>query len=368
MRAATLRIRLDSGIDLKPGAPAEKAAAILAVLLLQCVFPAFAQPRQIPQASPLPARVEIRVQAAPEKATVGDPIQIDLDISLPKGWQAETPKLESRLGDFEILRYYPGPDVPGGELSPARSGPSSSGETAGHYKARVVAALYRTGAFEFPALEISLRAPDGKTSKVFSNPVKIQIVSVLAGTDPQLKALKKQAEIQAPVDWLFWTAIGLLLAICAGLAWMLYLKRRRPASSVLAQPQPDPLVMAEADLRALIGRGLLDRGFVKQFYVALSEILKRILQAGMGVHTIEKTTSEIMDELRHRQAMAGAADYLDLIEAVLIGCDLVKFAKYVPSRVENDESIKNALRILEAAKRQKSAPPALDQPAAAGVS
>ena len=66
--------------------------------------------------------------------------------------------------------------------------------------------------------------------------------------------------------------------------------------------------------------------------------------------------------------MPEAAEYLDLIEAVLFGCDLVKFAKYVPSRVENDESIKNALRILEAVKKQKSATPALDQLAIAGVS
>ena len=43
-------------------------------------------------------------------------------------------------------------------------------------------------------------------------------------------------------------------------------------------------------------------GLVKPFYVALSDIVKRILESGYGIQTLEKTTGEVMDNLRQRPA------------------------------------------------------------------
>lgn len=340
------------------------------VQLLVMVQLCFAQPAPALQPPTLPAGVEIKIQAQPQKATVGDPIQIDLDISLPKGYQAILPKIGSQLGDFAIIQYYPGPDVPSASgpqaAPPAGAGTPAREATPAHHKARIVAALYKTGDFEFPSVEIALRTPDGKGIKVSSQPVKVQILSVLSGKDSQLKALKKQAEIQEPVRWLLWIATGFLLLILAALAWWLY-QRRRPAFQTPSQPQVDPLVLAEADLRDLIGRGLLESGFVKQFYVGLSYIVKRILEAGYGIKTVEKTTSEIMEELHRGPAAPEAAENLRRIESVLFGCDLVKFAKYVPSRVESNDSITSALQILGSVKKLKSASPVAGQAAAAGV-
>jgi glutamate synthase (NADPH/NADH) small chain len=48
------------------------------------------------------------------------------------------------------------------------------------------------------------------------------------------------------------------------LAWRLVKRRRRPAAALPIHPELDPLELAETELRDLVGRGLLEKGFVKQ--------------------------------------------------------------------------------------------------------
>jgi len=338
---------------------------MLVIMVRLCL----AQSAPPPLPPPLPAGVEIRVQAQPQKATVGDPIRISLDITLPKGFQATLPKLGNQLGDFAILEYYPGPSIPAPAGSPSSpsAGPAPRDGAPVHHQAQIVAALYRTGEFEFPPVQITLRTPDGKEINATSQAVIIQIQSVLNDKEPQLKALKRQAEIQEPVRWLLWLSLAFLLLIIASLAWWMYQRRKRTSFQLPAHAQIDPLVLAEADLRDLIRRGLLESGFVKQFYVLLADIVKRIVEAGYAIQTVEKTTSEIMEELHLNSAAYQAAKDLQRIESVLFECDLVKFAKYVPSKSENNTAVGNAFLILDSVKKLRSAPPVTAQPAVAGA-
>jgi hypothetical protein len=343
----------------------EKTSTTVLQLLL-VLSPALAQNDVVTPAAELPAGVEIIVRAQPQKATVGDPIRIDVDVSLPKGYQASVANPGNQLGEFAVLEFYPGPSLPSDASPPLPTKPAPQGAPA-HYQARIIAALYKTGEFEFPSLPIVLWAADGRETTVSSKPVKIQIESVLTEKEPKLKELKKQAEIQEPVRWVLWITLALLLLIVAAAAWWLYQRRRRPAYHSPAQPQADPLVLAETDLHDLVGRGLLEKGFIKQFYVLLSEIAKRILEAGYGIKTIEKTTSEIMAEL-HRSPLAdhGASD-LRCVESLLCECDLVKFAKYVPSKTEIESAVKGCFQILESARKIRDMPPAAGEPAVAGA-
>jgi len=182
---------------------------------------------------------------------------------------------------------------------------------------------------------------------------------VLTDKDQDLKDLKKQAEIHEPVRWIFWLALALLLALLAALAWWWWQRRRRaPELRLPAQPQMDPLSLVEAELRDLLARRLIENGFVKRFYVALSEIAKKILEAGYGIQTAEKTSSEILESLRNGGCVAPSGN-LRHIEELLLACDLVKFAKYVPSGPENEAAVKNTVQILEACRKQRETPPAV---------
>ncbi len=313
-----------------------------------------------------PPGVELRLNAEPQKATIGDLVRIDLDLTLPKGYQVRLPQLGTQAGDFSILEVFPGPTVPDLAPSPASSpaktagGPEPSG--ASHHHARIVVAAYKTGELTFPSLQLSLRDPAGKESFLSTPPARIQIQTVLSEKDQNLKDLKKQAEIPEPSRWLLWLALGLVALILAALAWWFCRRRSRVSEVAFSGPQLDPLQLAEAELRDLLGRGLLEKSLVKQFYVALSDIVKRILEAGYGIPAIEKTTDEILEALRAEDSPPVPLEELDSVAIFLGACDLVKFARCIPSQAESDQAVQGAYRVLLLCRNRKAA---LTAPAAA---
>jgi hypothetical protein len=314
------------------------------------------------QSPQLPPGVEIKIEAQPRKALVGDPIRIDLELTLPQSYQFRLPMLESPTAEFTILEPFTDVTVSEGENKKEK--PPADGRI--RHRKRATVALYKVGEFEFPPLQLSLRSPEGKETVAATQPLKIHIQSVLSEKEQNLKDLKKQAEIPDPVNWILWLAVLLvLLAVAAGVWWW-WQRRRRPALPVPEQLLVDPLASAEADLHDLLARRWLENGFVKQFYVALSDIVKKILESGYGIHTLEKTTPEVMENLREQRAGASTQD-LASIESLLIHCDLVKFAKYVPSKTETENAVKDAFQILDACKRSRALPAAPAAEPLAGV-
>jgi Mg2+/Co2+ transporter CorC len=87
-----------------------------------------------------------------------------------------------------------------------------------------------------------------------------------------------------------------------------------------------------------------------------------MLESGYKISAIEQTTDEIMAAL-HNKPPINSSD-AELISSFLISCDLVKFAKYIPSKSEQETAVKNALEILEQAKKQSAA--GSGQPAVVG--
>jgi hypothetical protein len=324
---------------------------LITVALMVASTVAWARQSQEPQ--PLPPDVNITADARPAAATIGDPIRIELTISMPRGFQARLPELKDQVGEFTVLEPHPGPAT--APTNAARPAPGGAETDAADHQIRresFLVAVFRTGSFEFPSLPVTVLDSSGKEYSAASPPVKIEIRSVLTGKDDQLKGLKKQAEIEDPARWIFRLGLVLVLLILALLGWLLWRKRRRPESPRSEMPGLDPYMLAEADLRDLLGRDLLERGFVKQFYVGLSEIVKRVLEAGYRISTSEKTTSEIMEALSQISPASPAGTESARIESFLSGCDLVKFAKYLPSKDENDASVHSALAILETCRRR----------------
>ena len=327
--------------------PQRRFSRILFEVLLTAI--AFAWPAAKTQqaadkiGNSLPPGVEIRVDAVPKTATVGDLIQIDLDLALPPGYRAQIPKPETKTGDFSILDFLPGPQIP--EVGELPESERKQGISVQHHRTRIFAAIYKTGTFVFPSLPILLRTDKGTETVIPSPPVSIEIQSVLTGADLNLKDLKKQAEIKESRRWFLWIALLAACCIVVLVVWRIR-HRRRPRGSFSSRPGRDPLEAAAADLRNLLARGLPEQGREKEFYILLSQIVKRIIEIGYRIHTAEQTTSEIMDSLcRNHAAEPGN---LEPIESFLLRCDMVKFAKYVPSKSEQKAACADALGILKA--------------------
>ena len=306
-----------------------------ALLLFSPVPPAAGQANPNAQQPALPPGLAVEIKAPPQTATVGDAIRLDLDVSLPPGYQAETPAIDKQLGDFTVLESA---------ADPAAQKPTPPNPTV-HYRAHITAAAYRPGSLEFPPVQITVRAPDGKSITIASAPVKIEIRSVLSEKDRNLKDLKTQTEMPEPIRWGLWLGIFLALAIAALVTWLIWKRRKKQMPSIPPPPPKDLLDLAEEELRQLLGRGWPDSASLKPFYVRLSDIVKRILEAGYGIHTAEQTTAEIMDVLQSRPERK--TEDMEKTESFLRRCDLVKFAKYVPPDGEHDAAANESRQILK---------------------
>ncbi len=311
----------------------KKSAQPPAIAAFCCIFVLVSLAGSATQ-SLLPPEVSVRLEATPEKAAVGDPITVRIDVKTPPGFRVEILKPQSPSGDFSVLNFSPESPV---------SEPEGG---AIHHQARMTAAVYKTGAFEFPPVRIALEDGSGVRTEALSPSVKIDIRSVV-GKDFKLKDLKKQADIPDKFRWLTWLALAFALCILTLIGRRLWNRKRNVRRLPdAATPARDPLDIAESDLEALLAGGLPAEGREKKFYILLSDVVKRILEAGFKISAAEQTTSEIMGSMRRVSGLS--AEMLELVESFLVRCDLVKFARYRPSTSEHEAAGENARKILAA--------------------
>ena len=144
--------------------------------------------------------------------------------------RAIRPKSPNRLRSrptVSIMDFFPGPALPDATSLRNPLGRRAPGRSPVHHRARVVIAIYRTGKFTFPSIPVKIKAAGGEEIAVSSPPVDIQIQSVLAGKNPALKDLKKQAEIPEPTRWLLWRIVALSACLLCAIVWYLW-RRRAP--------------------------------------------------------------------------------------------------------------------------------------------
>jgi hypothetical protein len=120
----------------------------------------------------------------------------------------------------------------------------------------------------------------------------------------------------------------------------LYRRARRPIDLTTAVADTRmPWEIALEELGKLRASDLLARGEYKLFYLELSDIFRRYLEKRYGIYALERTTVEIIDEFRK---LALDSKEEKTIHEFLDGCDLVKFAKFVPTAEDIERDFQTA--------------------------
>ncbi len=151
---------------------------------------------------------------------------------------------------------------------------------------------------------------------------------------------------KAPVDGVFSWGSGLLKAsvsiwlflaifiICA-----VRLATAKPVTrKVKIIPPTPPHKTAIAAIEEL-KNGEREGEHLKEYYMALTDVLRQYINDRFGFNAREMTTFEIVDKLR----TTGDASALDELHEILSTADLVKFAKYEASLAESDRTLLQAV-------------------------
>jgi hypothetical protein len=272
--------------------------------------------------------------------TVGDLVRVTLEVHRPNDLKIQPPALERELGEWIVRQFK--------QVASSKSEPGWSTETF-----ELELTIYKTGEFQIPPLSLGLVGSDGTKGVVSSSPVKVKVESVLGSRDSVLKDLKPQAEILPDYKpfLLFLAAVGAFSVLIFQL--VRHFRKRQRITVSLPVDTRTPEEIAREALKRLLARQLIEQGLFKVFYLGISEIIKRYLGVRLGIISLERTTEEILDDLR---SIGLSENHYRVTRTFLEDCDLVKFAKYHPSPHEVEGVVKTAFGILDATEMELSPP------------
>lgn len=156
-----------------------------------------------------------------------------------------------------------------------------------------------------------------------------------------IRPLKDLAEIKGGFPLGFFIML-LLIVVGVAVAFIYFKKKRHSTEETVAPPRPPEEIAMEA-FRSLQGMGLVQKGMVKEYYIKLSDIIRIYIEGRYGVFALDRTTWELYQEMRLRKIERA---HVDKIRDFLEDCDLVKFAKYIPTEKEIEEAYERAEGII----------------------
>lgn len=148
--------------------------------------------------------------------------------------------------------------------------------------------------------------------------------------------------------------LSIALVVIALIAFAIYLLARHLAKrgksiADLFKPEPPlpPHIVAIAALEQLQSQKLWQNNKHKEYYSALTDILRTYIDGRFGVGAMEMTTDEIIDAIKD----LGLSQKLSMdVLNLLRDADLVKFAKAMPEAAENESAFSKVYYFVEETK------------------
>ncbi|GMQ78750.1 MAG: hypothetical protein BMS9Abin02_1284 [Anaerolineae bacterium] len=297
---------------------------LITVLMLIIIGPLAAQAQSEIEASlTIPDSVEY---------AVGDPIEMTLSVTHPADYQVIFPELEGEWADFLIM---------------AQSAPTSTENDDGSRTTSQIidARLFAPGSYETPPLLLTVADGAGQLTEVTVPPASVTIDSILVEGDNELRDIKPQAELPY-LNILPWAIGGVVLLIISLLGLLLW-RRNKRRSVQLAIDNRLPHEIALDELARINGLNLPEQGKFKEYYTAVSDIVRIYMGRTFHFPVLERTTREIQGSLKGTAvAPPIAKEFLIVLE----DSDLVKFSKIKPSIANAMQTMARAYHIVRETK------------------
>ena len=318
--------------------------ALAALVAVTMAMPVFAQaetpptPVDAPPVPVLPAADRVAATLTPAEGpfTVGDPIELSLEVVHPDNTGIIVPQLETNWGDLEVRSQGAVATVDNGD-----------GTLTTHQTIEV--ALFAPGEFQTPLLAVTVSDTGGALTQAMAAPASLTVASILADGDETLRDIKPQADLPLPATWPQTAVLAMVaLVIVVFLAWWV-LRRRRGRTMIDNRP---PEQVAYDELDHIQSLNLPAAGRYDTYYALVADTLRTYLERQYGLPARDRTTAEI-DAVLGQTIMATV--YARTLIAMLDDCDLVKFAHILPSETTAQMLLEDARRFVAQTTAEKNA-------------
>ena len=211
---------------------------------------------------------------------------------------------------------------------------------------RFIISKYDSADVTIPSIPVLYQLGKDTTSlTVLTNTVQFSVRTLPVNTQLEIKDVKPPIVI--PMDIL--TILLILLAILLLILLALYLYRRNQKKKQRKVERKrvyiiPPHVKALTELHVLEDKKLWQQGLIKEYHSVITEIIRRYFEDRFKILALESSTTEIMDQLTR---VVLTQEIYKTVNGFLNNADLVKFAKYKPLPVVNEEMMKQAVDIVE---------------------
>ncbi len=150
-----------------------------------------------------------------------------------------------------------------------------------------------------------------------------------------IKDIKSPLDI--PMQWMWlWIVLGVIAVVAVIICLIVLYFRRSRVQGTLQRTPLSAWEKAYARLENLRLKKIMDRHFLKPFYIELSDIIRHYLEERFLIKAPEMTTEEFLDSLKNSPALSDTQQ--QILRNFLSICDMVKFAQHSSSTAEAEES------------------------------
>ena len=271
----------------------------------------------------------------PDDITIGDPVQLRLRIEADENLHIYLDPID--ISEHEHLEA----DKPQVKRIESESSPTSKT----HYEVTYPLRAFAIGKHTFPPITIKYTGPDGDSGSIQTPVYLFDVRSVKPPSDTEMKGIKGPWSVSSNR---FLYILVLLIAIFAiGAIIFLYLRKQAKPTDlppeVLLQRQPHEI--AYEQLNRIEGMNWVAQGEVKVYHTEISLVIRQYIAARYHIPALELTTQELLDRLHSEDIPK------DPVQQFFTNCDLVKFARYSPTKPEAHERMEEARRIVDETKQ-----------------
>ena len=298
--------------------------AVAAAILVGCSKPE-------PRAPALPAGQSVSISAAmsTNQIRIGDLVDVTLTILHPAGTTVGFPNPGN--GKDVIVRD-----------AKTETHTFSNGVSQTVQKLRVTS-MTVTNHILGDKASILISTPQGVITNAYPF-LSLDVVSSLKPGEKDIRPAKGGlAHWPAPPSHWLWIALGLLAALAA-VFFALRKFLTTPRTFLHLPPPVPPYQIALDALAALRAKGWIEALKIEPFYVALSGIVRRYLEARFGLRAPERTTEEFIRDALSSKKLSDA--HRDLVAGFLEQSDLVKFARHAPGASDMHNALDSAERLV----------------------
>ena len=271
----------------------------------------------------------------PDDITIGDPVQLRLRIEADKDSPIYLDPID--LSEHEHLEV----DKP--QVKQIKSEDTLTGKA--HYEITYPLRAFAIGKHTLPPITIKYTGTDGDSGSIQTPAYLFEVRSVKPPSDTEMKGIKGPWSV--PPNWFLYILVAFLMVVAIGAIIVLYLRKRAKPIDLQPNvlPQRQPHQIAYEQLNRIEGMHWVAHGEMKIYHTEISHVVRQYIAARYHIPALELTTQELLDRLQSEDIPR------ELVQQLFTNCDLVKFARYNPTKPEAHERMEEARRVVDETKQ-----------------